>query len=244
MNTNRCTKIYDDLKKALENEVSKNDLQSETVSIRFKALTAEEAIGNPEDRDYPIIKGREKIVEANFKGSKGHAFTDEYGNADYSIDDLFKMNLDSNRKRADFIAALNAIFRHLELCDKTVHCVDKEPRECAQELLKEIAPGKKILMVGLQPRFLEFLSGQNDVRVVDLDEENIGTVKFGVTIESPNKTEDAIDWCDLIFATGSTIVNGTIDNFLNKEKPVIFYGVTISAPARILGLDVYCSKGH
>jgi uncharacterized protein (DUF4213/DUF364 family) len=56
--------------------------------------------------------------------------------------------------------------------------------------------------------------------------------------------DDAIKWSDLIFATGSTIVNGTIGNFINKNKPVIFYGVTISAAAKILNLKTYCYCGH
>ncbi|MBU4484028.1 hypothetical protein KKA47_01260 [bacterium] len=244
MDLNRCSEIYKKLKKALKNEVVKNNLQNENISIRFKALTAEEAIGNPEDSDYPIIMGKEKIVEADFKGSIGHAFTDECGNADYSIGKLIKMPLDSNRKRSDFIAALNAIYRYLGLCDKTVHCKDTEPRECAEMLLKEIGPGKKVLLVGLQPRFLEFLAKQNDVRVIDLDQDNIGAEKFGIKIEPPENTDNAIEWCDVIFATGSTIVNCTIVNFLNTDKPVIFYGVTISATAKILELNTYCSKGH
>ena len=244
MTTNNCDEIYKKLKNALESVVIKNDLQNERVSIRFKALTAEEAIGNPEDKDYPIIKGREKIVEADFKGAKGHAFTDEYGNADYSVAEILNMELASNRKRADFIAAFNAIFKYCKLCDKTVHCRDTEPRECAEMLLNEIGSGKKILLAGLQPRFLEFLARQNNVRVVDLDRDNIGTEKFGVTIEPPEKTDEGIKWCDLILATGSTIVNCTIDKFINAGKPVIFYGVTISGPAKVLDLNTYCSKGH
>jgi len=244
MYTSNCSEVYERLKKVLRNEVVKNNLRDERVSIRFRALTSEEAIGNPEERDYPIIKGRERIVEADFRGARGHAFTDEYGNADYSIDELLTIKLDSNRRRADFIAALNAIFKYLEFCDKTVHCKDKEPRECAEALLKEIEPGKRVLLVGLQPRFLEFLSRQNHVRAVDLDSDNIGAKKFGVLIEPPEKTDEVIKWCDLIFATGSTIVNGTISKFMDAGKPVIFYGVTISAPAKVLGLKTYCLRGH
>jgi uncharacterized protein (DUF4213/DUF364 family) len=88
------------------------------------------------------------------------------------------------------------------------------------------------------------LASKYRVRVVDLDQDNIGSDVFGVVVEPPEMTAEAIKWCDLIFATGSTIVNGTITNFLNQDKPVIFYGVTISAAANILNLKKYCHCGH
>jgi len=48
----------------------------------------------------------------------------------------------------------------------------------------------------------------------------------------------------MIFATGSTIVNNTISNFIGVGKPAVFYGVTISAPAKILNLTTFCEYGH
>lgn len=74
--------------------------------------------------------------------------------------------------------------------------------------------------------------------------DNIGSDAFDVVIESPEMTRDAIKWCDLIFAAGSTVVNGTITDFLIQDKPVLFYVVTISVAARILNLYSYCHCGH
>jgi len=65
-----------------------------------------------------------------------------------------------------------------------------------------------------------------------------------VIIEPPETTQEIIKWSDLIFATGSILVNGTISSFLNQNKPVLFYGVTISAAATILNFDKYCHCGH
>ncbi len=237
--------LYDKLKKALEDKIQKHNLTGQNISIRCKALSTYEAIGEPSDQDYPIIKGKEVMVEAVFKGAKGQSFTEQFENTDYSVEDLLKINLNSNKKRASFIAGLNAVFRHLKLCDKTVHCKDNEPRECAEKLSSYIGSDyNNILLIGHQPRFLETLAADYKVRVLDMDKDNIGSKRFGVLIESADITEDAIKWADLIFATGSTIVNGTIDNFINKNKPVIFYGVTISAPAKILNLKTYCYCGH
>lgn len=237
-------KLYEELKDALRREIKRNNLSGQKVSVKCRALSAEEAIGNPEDEDYPIIKGKEVMVEATFQQGRGQAFTDEFENVDYRVEDLLNIELDSNRRKASFISGLNAVFRHLGLCDKTIHCKNAEPSECAKGLLEIVKPWKKILLVGCQPRFLEAIASNHDLRVVDLDKDNIGREISGVVIEPPEMTDDAVQWSDLIFATGSTIVNGTITDFLYNEKPVIFYGVTISAPAKILNIDTYCHCGH
>ncbi len=238
------TDIYEACKNALKKEMERRRPGDEPIRVRCKALTAEEAIGNPDHDDYPIIKGKEVMVEATFKGARGQAFSDHYENADYSIEDLVGLKLDSNRQRASFIAGLNAVYRYFGLCDKTVHCKDAEPKECAGYIQEKIGETKNVLLVGHQPRFLEAIAARYPLRALDMDQDNIGKTFGGVKIESPKMTEDAIDWCDLIFATGSTIVNGTIVNLLNKGKPAVFYGVTISAAARIIGLDTFCRCGH
>ena len=236
--------LYEELKGAFNKEIKRNNLSGKNVSVRCRALPATEAIGKPEDQDYPIIKGKEMMVEASFEVGRGQAFTDEFENENYRVEDLLEIELDSNRERASFISGLNAVFRHLRLCDKTIHCKDSEPKECAENLLKVIEPEEKVFLVGLQPRFLETLSSNHDVRVVDLDPDNIGRKVSGVVIEPPELTTEVITWCDSIFATGSTLVNVTITDFLNKGKSVLFYGVTISAAAKILNLDTYCHHGH
>ena len=171
--------IYKTLQNALRKEVQAHHLSGQCIHIRCKALSAIEAIGKPEHHDYPIIKGKEVIVEADFQGVKGQAFTDEFENADYMIEDLLTMSLDSNAKRASFISGLNAVFRYLQLCDKTVHCRDAEPEECASHLKERIQPGSKVLLIGYQPRFLETLASTCNLRVIDLDQDNIGFVRPG-----------------------------------------------------------------
>ena len=236
--------LYEELREALRKEVQRHNLSGQNISVRCKALSASEAIGNPEHDDYPIIKGKEVMVEAVFRGAKGQAFTDEFENADCTVDDLLNIKLNSNRRRSVFISGLNAVFRYLNLCQKTIHCRDTEPVECAHHLPEVIGSRKNVFLVGYQPRFLEILASKQIIRVVDMDRDNIGSDAFDVVIEPPERTHDAIKWCDLIFATGSTVVSGTITDFLIQDKPVLFYGVTISAAARILNLNSYCHCGH
>ncbi|MFH2034417.1 MAG: DUF364 domain-containing protein [Candidatus Margulisiibacteriota bacterium] len=236
--------IYDQLRNVLKTKARENDISKEKIIIRCRALSAYEAIGDPEHKDYPIIKGKEVMVEASFMGAKGQAFTDQFENARYSVEDLLNLGLGSNRQRASFIAGFNAVFRHLGLCEKTIHCKDKEPVDCANHLLEMFKPKSKVLLIGHQPRFLEKLASKYDVRVIDMDPDNIGKSFFNTEIEAVEKTLEAIKWCDQMLVTGSTLVNNTISNFLDLNKPVVFYGVTISAPAKILGVNTYCHCGH
>jgi hypothetical protein len=237
--------IYHRLKTALKTVITDHRLAGHAIDIQCRALSAREAIGTPEHEDYPIIKGREVMIEARFLDAAGQAFTDEYRNTRLPVEALLEIDHRSTPERAWFVAGLNAVFRHLGLCEKTVHCRDQEPVTCAGQLLTlEGYKDRKILLAGLQPRFLEYLLQQNQVRVVDLDPDNVGQERFGVRVEPVENTAAAMAWADLIFATGSTLVNGTMGGFLDQPKPVVFFGVTISAAAGILGLESYCHCGH
>lgn len=237
------TDIYEDLRQHFSAQVKQHQLADQPVSIRLHALPSSVAIGAPAHNDYPITKGREVMVEACFRGAKGHAFADRFEDCATNVEELLALPLTTNGKRASFIAGLNAVYRHLNLCDQTVHCRDAGPVTCARQLGPQLRNYKKVLLVGYQPRFLERLVELTRLRVVDMDPENIGRTVAGVTIESPEQTDIAVQWCDLVFATGSTIVNGSINRFLSLEKPVIFYGVTIAAAAVILNLRRYCDCG-
>ncbi len=232
--------LYDRLKAALADLIEQHQLAGKDLEVRCRILDSVEAIGSPEDQDYPILRGREHMVEAVFDGFRGQAFADEFENLHGPVESLLEMPVDTNARRAIFIAGLNAVYRRCGVCEKTVHCRDEEPRDCAGRL-PEVFPGEeKVLLAGLQPRFLETLVQTNTVRAVDLDPRNVGEQRFGVEIEPAEATADAIAWCDRILATGSTVVNGTITTFLDAGKPVVFFGVTVSAAAEILGLETFC----
>lgn len=239
--------IYEELKKKSRALWQEHDLLNEQIKVKARALSTQEAIGDPEADDYPIQKGKEKLMQADFKGSFGQAFTDHYGDFSGTLDDILNMPLDNNYRRSIFIAAINAVYRHLKMIDHTIHCKDEEPVSCAEKLLAYIrkhhghSTALKITQIGLQPRMTEKLSPFFKMRLVDLDPDNIGKTKFSVKIEGPDATDDAVEWCDLLVVTGSTIVNGTAGHFIGK-KPVIFYGTTIAGPAQALGLNRFCSE--
>lgn len=237
--------LYKEIGKRMRDLLIGKDLLDQRVLVRARALTTEEAIGNPEADDFPLQKGRERLMQADFLGSFGQAFTDQYGDFEGPLKEILEMDLKNNYRRAIFIATLNAVLRHMGLSGKTIHCRDKEPSLCAESLVENIKRrygSIKVLQIGFQPRMVEYLAAQFPLRVVDLDPENIGASKFGVDIEGPDATDEAIKWADLLFVTGTTIVNGTIGQFLGG-KPVIFYGTTIAGAAYLMGWERFCAFG-
>ena len=98
--------MYTVIKEKFERIVAENDLLDETVVIRAKPLTPEEAIGNPESEDFPILKGVERLMQAEFSGCFGQAFTDMYGDFEGTLQDVLAMELNNNYRRAIFVATL------------------------------------------------------------------------------------------------------------------------------------------
>lgn len=214
------------------------------MSITARTLSPYEAIGKPGRDDYPILKGKEVMIEADFLGSKGQAFTDQPGNYRGSLNEILNLDLSSNFKRAVFVAAINALLKHLKLVEHTTHCKNEVPQKCAENLVKNVEKlfgDPKIAFIGLQPGMVEELSKKFKIRVVDLDVDNIGKVFNDTIIEDVIKTEEVLNWCDIILATGSTVVNSSYENFL-IGKPIILYGVTISGLAYLFDLDFYCQS--
>ncbi|MFC1581258.1 Rossmann-like domain-containing protein, partial [Thermodesulfobacteriota bacterium] len=203
----------------------------------------EEAIGNPESDDFPIQKGRERLMQAEFGNGIGQAFTDRYGDFEGTFKDIIDMPMTNNYRRGIFIAALNAVLNHRGLIQGTIHCRDQEPMQCARELagyIRGCFGDVKIGLVGFQPRMAEILGAGFPIRLMDLDPDNIGTRKFGITVEGEESTEDVIAWADLLLVTGTTLVNNTIETFLDR-KPILFYGTTIAGAAHLMGWERFCA---
>ena len=219
-------------------------LMDETVRVKARALSVEEAIGNPEADDFPIQKGKERLMQAEIRGALGQAFTDQFGDYEGTLETILAAPLTNNYRRAVFVAALNAALRHLGRIEGTVHCRDEEPKACANALSEHIHSRYgtvKIALVGLQPRMVEALAERFPLKVLDMDPENIGSCKYGPVVESPDSTPAAVDWADLLVVTGTTIVNGTLPAFVGG-KPLIFYGTTIAGAAYLMGWERFCAK--
>ena len=225
----------------------KEKLLNSNVLLESKVLSAVEAIGNPEEYDFPLLKGKEKIVEADFSDHLGHAFTDMYGGFNGRLEEVFEMDSSNNYRRSLQVATINALLKYWGLVENTIHCKDNQPKICARqcvEYIKKNYPAvSRLALIGYQPALIDAFSKEYTLKVLDLDKDNIGEERFGQVILDGSKClNGAVEWAQLVIATGTTVVNGTIDEILNaagKEK-VIFYGVTISGVAEILGLNRIC----
>jgi hypothetical protein len=238
--------VYTELTGRAADIFTRHGLMGETVQVTARVLSTEEAIGNPEADDFPLQKGRERLMEATIDGAAGQAFTDRFGNYEGTLEGILNTPMVNNYRRAVFVASLNAALRRLALTTGTVHCRDQEPADCARALADHIDHRYgmgNIGIVGFQPRMVETLAGRFPVRVLDMDVDNIGEDRFGVMIESPKACREVIKWADLLLVTGTTLVNGTLPEFL-VEKPVVFYGTTIAGAAYLMGWNRFCDRSR
>lgn len=226
-----------------------------TFPITVRPLSPEQAIGSIADDSFPVRKGKERVIEAEFRGFRGQAFTDRPVHWQGTLEELLALDLSKVPARAVFTAGLNAVLVSLGEAAGTVHCRDEDPKRCGPEVAR-VLEGRfgriRVGLVGLQPAILEALAarfGADSVLCVDLNPDNIGQVRSGVTIWNGEQDLPRLATaCDIGLATGSSIVNGTLDaildTFARRNKPLIVFGNTISGVAALLRLDRLCPYGR
>ena len=231
--------------------VEQNDLLEQEVLVRVKPLSVEQAIGTPERDDFPLQKGKERIIEADFMGSPGQAFTDSFSDFKSDIAGLLDLDLTDRFNASVFIAAANAVLRQLGLTDRTVHCRDKEPTQCAPKLVEYLRQNhpeaKKVALVGLQPAMAVALGKEYELAILDLDPDNLGRQIGGATVrDGAADLEEVAAWADILVSTGSTLSNLSLDGVGDAAggKPVVLFGITIAGAASLLGLERFCPLGH
>lgn len=223
------------------------DENEKVLIVSARDLTPEEAIGKPDRDDYPLLNGKEVMMEAKFRNGVGQAFTDQPGRFEGTLGDVLRLPQDTNFRRAVFVATLNAIMRSLNQVEATIHCKDKEPSICAEKLPKYIQQHygqPKIAFVGFQPALIQSLSNAAfDLRVTDLNPDNIGQIRCGVRIDDAALNAKHARWADIILSTGSVLVNDTYLE-LQQGKPIIYYGVTAAGLAKLFDLPRICFCGR
>ena len=235
--------------------ITNHRLGNEPVQVAIGTLSTEQAIGSPSRQDYALLEGKEVMIEAEFQGSYGQAFTDQPHNFAGLLADVLRLRLDTNDKRAIFVATLNAVMSHLGLVTGVRHCRDEEPEKCGSQIAQYILTnsGKvKVGLVGLQPTILEKLInnfGADNIRCTDLNPKNVGSKKFGVEIwDGRTETEGLIKWCEFLLVTSSTIINNTFEDTrveaAAKGKHLILFGVTGAGVSALLGLERVCFQAH
>jgi len=223
-----------------------------TVSVY--PLSSRDAIGDAEG-DFVIKKGKEHVIEATFDEARGQAFTGIPCRWNGTLKELLSVDLSDVGHRGIFVATVNAVLRAIGLATGTIHCRDEDPANCGPELAGQLEArfgSKRFGLVGLQPAILKALAdhfGSEFVRVVDLDLDNIGSSKYGIEVwDGQSDLSRLVEWSEVGLATGSSVVNGTIDKIVRcfeaGDKPLVFFGNTISGAAALLGMERLCPFGR
>lgn len=241
----KSEELYTFLSEKFNLFLKEKHLLEQSVEISAKTLTPLEAIGVTERKDYPILTGKEIMLQATYKTGHGQIFTNAPSVYHGTLSDIARMDIINDvHARNLFLASINAVMNYYHKAEQTIHCKNDGPKHCANQILETLKASyhhPKISIIGYQPSIIESLVSYFQIRVFDLNPENINQTRFGITIEDGHKnTFEAIDFADLILCTGSTICNGSIVDFLNIEKEVLFYGTSISGCANWLGIKRIC----
>ncbi len=233
--------------------VAENSLSGEKITIAVRGLEVQEAIGDPERDDYPLLRGEEVMIEATYGSSCGQAFTDRPDNYRGTIDKLVDSKLTNTHDRALLVAAMNAVLSELGMIEKTRHCRDDQPEKCGEKIvawLQENWPEvERVGIVGYQPAIvaacIEYF-GPKAVQVSDLNPQTIfREISSGVVIKDGLKVnQQLIASSDFVLATGSTLVNGSIDELIEYFQEFnsnhAFFGNTVAAAAWLVDLPRLC----
>ncbi|MGD8226924.1 MAG: DUF364 domain-containing protein [Desulfobacteraceae bacterium] len=247
--------IHRDLRKRLLGIAQEKGFSNQRIKIEMHVLKPTEAIGTPERPDFPLLKGKEFLMQATFMGAKGQAYTDAPSEFSGALKDILSFQCKDPRERGLFIASLNAVMKYVHPDLGTVHCKNNEPEACAHEIRTFVHTigVERAGLIGLQPAILESmvtLLGADKVLCIDRDEDNLDLVKYGVPIQwgDDNGLEAILKGSDVILATGSSVANGSLDEILEASKkhnkPVYFYGTTIAGTAKLLGLNRLCFRSN
>ena len=221
--------------------------QEKVLIVSARDLTPEEAIGKPDRDDYPLLNGKEVMLESRLGEGIGQAFTDQPGRWEGTLGNVLNLKLDTNFRRAIFVATLNALMRSLNQVEATIHCKDAEPAQCAQKLpeyIHEKYGNPKIAFIGFQPAMIQSLNEAGfELRASDLNPDNIGQIRCGTRIYDAALNAEHARWADIVLSTGSVLVNDTYHE-LQQGKPVIYFGVTVAGLAAMFNLPRICFCGH
>lgn len=150
--------LYARLREALRDAIARHHLDERSISLKSRGLTPEEAIGRTARTDYPILNGREVMLQARFGGALGQAFTSAPVDFEGSLADVLALDTAHDPQAGGMlVATLNAVLRAVGDIGNTVHCRDDGPEQCAERyaaLVRERFGTPRIALVGFQPALL------------------------------------------------------------------------------------------
>lgn len=104
--------LYARLKEALRDAIARHHLDACSISLKSRGLTPEEAIGRTARTDYPILNGREVMLQARFGEALGQAFTSAPVDFEGSLADVLALDTAQDPQAGGMlVSTLNAVLR-------------------------------------------------------------------------------------------------------------------------------------
>jgi len=245
-----ATDVLGRAREELKRRLVGTDLLDRAVEVSVGVLTPRQAIGSPKRPDFPILIGKERMVEATFLSSKGHAFTDAPAVFGGPLRNALALPLDSSANRAVALAVLNAVCRHLGIIRQSLHCRDEGPEACGVHIAQALFcrwGHVRVGLVGFNPAIASHLAetfGKKFVLISDRNPDNIGREKFGITVWDSGRYEELISRSRVVLITGTTLANDTFDALMEAvrryQRDYWIFGVTAAGPAHLLELNHLC----
>lgn len=218
------------------------ELGSLEINITSRALKNEEAIGKPDRKDFPLLTGKEVLLQAEIDGFLGQAFTSDPIAYKGDIKAIPELSGERPGNYALMVATLNALTNKMGKAKNTIHCLNNEPEDCAKQICQDVIGSHglcKIGIIGYQPAILEHCVqsfGAENVGITDLNKDNVGDERYGVKVMDGFKdTEKLVDFADVLLVTGTILANGTDETVLRliQDKPFYFFGTTCAGLAYV-----------
>jgi len=236
----------DALAAILEQNPALNALE---ITINSRTLKSEEAIGHPQRDDFPLLRGKEVLLQAEIQGALGQAFVSDPIPYHGSLQNLLDLPDDSPGIHALLVASLNALFSKLGQIEHTIHCIDQDPEKCG-EYISQLMLAKHGLcnvgIIGYQPAIVEYCTrvfGPSRVGITDLSSDVVGSIRYGVKVmDGLSDTKVLVDFADVLLITGSILANGTYPDVLAEigDKPYYFFGTTCAGTAYLNNMNRLC----
>ncbi len=194
---------------------------------KFERVIEDNGLGGEPVLVHPLRAG---ILKADFRGSEGLACTNLDVEYSGTVEEVCRMETVENEKtRAIFISVLNAVMVSLGLAVRNSICREGGQEFCGENIADYVASAygnPEILLVGMQEGILSGLRKKG----------------FSVSVigDEVKPSSGDLSGTDLILCSGSTIITGTITDYLDLDKEVIFYGMTLAGAAEWLGVKRIC----
>ena len=195
------------------------------------------------EEDPPSTAARpEYCVTAEICGVKGEAYTETPSDFEGTLKQALEIPPTEKGISAVTVAAINAAMSFLHLSPGVFPEDPQQHVLYADGLCRYITEqyGKnRIVLIGYDGYLVKrFMEEGLEFWTLDRDPDHVAQDRFDHVIVNSAKRnrESSFVWGNVLIVTGSTLCNGTIVQYLNSGKELLFYGITCAGAATLLKL--------